>query len=148
MAILRFNLAGYAFPRFVTLGGMVADPTTPLRGVVAGCGAATTLVKLYYFRPFKEFMPRHPSIDMDAFIGDMQVAGQGKAETLVTNMIEAALDLSQVIEQTLGSQISLPKAALVSSSTEVSKRVRSALKDKAGLEVHISKKPTHRLLGW
>eukprot|EP00972_Heterocapsa_arctica_P028178 4145081-Heterocapsa_arctica.AAC.1 len=61
---------------------MVADPTTPLRGVVAGCGAATNLVKLYYFRPFKDFMPRHPNIDLDAFINDMQLAGQGKADPL------------------------------------------------------------------
>eukprot|EP00972_Heterocapsa_arctica_P029435 4334911-Heterocapsa_arctica.AAC.1 len=64
----------------------------------------------------------------------MQLAGQGKTDQLVTNMVEAALDLSQVIELTLGSQISLPKAALVASSSEVSNRVRSALKDKAGLE--------------
>eukprot|EP00972_Heterocapsa_arctica_P091566 13507988-Heterocapsa_arctica.AAC.1 len=63
-------------------------------------------------------MPRHPRIDVDAFIDDMQLAGQGKTDLLVTNMVEAALDLSQVIELTLGSQISLPKAALVASSSE------------------------------
>eukprot|EP00972_Heterocapsa_arctica_P083288 12272746-Heterocapsa_arctica.AAC.1 len=67
-------------------------------------------------------MPRHPKIDLDAFIDNMQLAGQGKDDPLVTNLIEAALDLSQVIEQTLGSPISLPKAALVTSSSEVSKR--------------------------
>eukprot|EP00972_Heterocapsa_arctica_P074789 11036927-Heterocapsa_arctica.AAC.1 len=63
-------------------------------------------------------MPRHPSIDMDALIDDMQLAGQGKTDQLVTNVVEAALDLSQVIELSLGSQISLPKAALVASSSE------------------------------
>eukprot|EP00972_Heterocapsa_arctica_P001559 224437-Heterocapsa_arctica.AAC.1 len=67
-------------------------------------------------------MPRHPSIDMDAFIDDMQLAGHGKTDLLVTNMVEAALDLSQVIELTFGSQISLSKAALVASSSEVSNR--------------------------
>eukprot|EP00972_Heterocapsa_arctica_P094341 13912807-Heterocapsa_arctica.AAC.1 len=61
---------------------MVADPTHPLRGVVAGCGAAMTLVKLYYFRPFRDIMPRHPKIDLDDFIDDMQLAGQGKADSL------------------------------------------------------------------
>eukprot|EP00972_Heterocapsa_arctica_P104184 15354096-Heterocapsa_arctica.AAC.1 len=74
---------------------MVAQSTDPLRGLVAGCGAATTLVKLYYYRPFRDFMPRHPSIDINAFIDDMQLAGQGKSDQLVTNMVEAALDLSQ-----------------------------------------------------
>eukprot|EP00972_Heterocapsa_arctica_P032641 4807335-Heterocapsa_arctica.AAC.1 len=91
---------------------MVADPTTPHRGVVAGCGAATTLVKLYYYRPFQAFTLRHPTIDMDAFIVDMQLAGQGKPDKLIEDMIEAAMGLGQVIEETLGSQISLPKAAL------------------------------------
>eukprot|EP00972_Heterocapsa_arctica_P096226 14195857-Heterocapsa_arctica.AAC.1 len=49
------------------------------------------------------------------------------------------MDLGQVIEEALGSQISLPKAALVASSKVVSNRVRSALKEKAGFEVHRSK---------
>eukprot|EP00972_Heterocapsa_arctica_P042962 6333478-Heterocapsa_arctica.AAC.1 len=61
---------------------MVADPTDPLRGVVAGCGTATTLVKLYYYRPFRDFMPRRLSVDMDAFIDDIQLAGQGKTDQL------------------------------------------------------------------
>eukprot|EP00972_Heterocapsa_arctica_P016540 2441044-Heterocapsa_arctica.AAC.1 len=65
---------------------MVAEPTDPLRGVVAGCGAATTLVELYFYTPFRDFMPRHPAIDMDAFIDDMQLAGQGKTDQLVTSM--------------------------------------------------------------
>eukprot|EP00972_Heterocapsa_arctica_P068394 10106186-Heterocapsa_arctica.AAC.1 len=97
------------------------------------------MVKLYYYRPFQTFTVRHPAIDMDAFVDDMQLASQGKPHKLVTDMVEAAIDLSQVIEDTLGSQISFPKAALVFSSFEVSSRIRSALKDKAGLEVHTSK---------
>eukprot|EP00972_Heterocapsa_arctica_P107984 15904755-Heterocapsa_arctica.AAC.1 len=61
----------------------------------------------------------------------MQLAGQGKPDKLVNDMIEVAIDLGQVIGETVGSEISLPKAALVASSSEVSDRVRSALKDKA-----------------
>jgi hypothetical protein len=139
MAIIRLNIAGNTFPRFVALGGMVVNPTIPLRGVVAGCGAATTLVKLYYFRPFRDFTIRHPVADMDAFIDDVQLAGQGKPDKLVADMVEAAIDLRSVIEEVLGSEISVPKVALVSSNAEVSKRIRSALRDKAGLEVHTFK---------
>ena len=60
LAILRLQLAGYAFPRHLSLEGMVAEAVEPFRGVVAGCGGATTLVKVYYYRPFSSFTLRNP----------------------------------------------------------------------------------------
>ena len=47
LTVLRLQIAGYQFPRHLSLEGMVSRAVLPFRGVVAGCGGATTLVKVF-----------------------------------------------------------------------------------------------------
>ena len=108
----------------------------PFRGVVAGCGGATTLVKVYYCRPFRSFSFRHPCVQFDAYIDDTQLAVEGQPDRVVENLIDAATDFAEVITDTLGSEISLPKAALVTSDSSISKRIRSALGLRTGQFVY------------
>ena len=119
-------MAGYSFPRFVALYGMCAQEIQPDRGVVAGCGGATTLVKVYYYRPFKGFALRNPRVFLDAYIDDTGMSMQGPPASIIVNVVQAAVDLAEVIEGTLGCAISLPKAAVVSSDSEVAARARAA----------------------
>ena len=139
LRLLRLNLAGYNFPRHLSLAGMTSQAVCAMQGVVAGCGAATTLVKVFYYRPFLDFGLRHPRVVMDVFIDDTQVASQGREELLVEDIVEATSDLASIIEGTLGSQISLPKAAVVASSNSVAAKLRRALKAKAGAETYLAK---------
>ncbi len=46
----------YRAPRLISMGGFVAKELMPRRGVVAGCGFATALIKAYCIEPFDDFV--------------------------------------------------------------------------------------------
>ncbi len=56
LQLLRPALAMYKAPRLVSMGGFVARELVPRRGVVAGCGFATALIKAYCLDPFDDFI--------------------------------------------------------------------------------------------
>ncbi len=56
LQLLRPALAMYKAPRLVSMGGFVAKELLPRRGVVAGCGFATALIKAYCLDPFDDFI--------------------------------------------------------------------------------------------
>ena len=103
LRILRLNLQGYTHPRYVSMAGMVNDPCYPSQGVVAGCGAATTHVKLYYHEPFRLFGARWLQVGLDAYIDDMQVSTEGDEDSVVCNMVDASGDLATALAEELGS---------------------------------------------
>ena len=48
--LLRLAVDGYRVPWFITRDGLVAEELHPTRGVAAGCGLATTIVKVICIR--------------------------------------------------------------------------------------------------
>ncbi len=54
MRMRRINLAMHTTDRFVRMSGMVQLAGKAGRGVCAGCGAATALVKVHYLRPLEK----------------------------------------------------------------------------------------------
>jgi len=54
MKLAKLGVDGYRTPRYVQRAGCISAPLFPSRGVVAGCGFATTFVKIACIDIFKE----------------------------------------------------------------------------------------------
>eukprot|EP00973_Karenia_brevis_P059269 8250201-Karenia_brevis.AAC.1 len=50
LILLRVTLKSYRWGRRITLGGLLAAPAYPLRGIVAGCASATSELKAFMMR--------------------------------------------------------------------------------------------------
>ena len=50
----------------------------PNRGIAPGCSFATTLVKVYCIQPFDEVVEKHPDVDFDIYIDDLQMDVEAK----------------------------------------------------------------------
>ena len=139
MAVLRLNLMAYKLPRLVGLNGMLAPAQRPARGVVAGCGAATTLVKVLVLKAFDDYLAKHTEISLDSFVDDVQLSMCGKQEEEGPSLAVAALDLAEVLTIQLGATISEQKAAVVASNNQVAEVVRKALGPLSDKETVIAK---------
>ena len=132
LAVLRLNLFAYRIGRHVALSGMTSKACFPRKGVVAGCGAATTLVKVLYLKAFLAFQGRHPQCSLDVFVDDLQLSQQGELANVAVGLGLAALDLAEVVQQDLGAVISLAKAGVVASGEELKKKLGLMLGGLAG----------------
>ena len=72
--LTRWAIRSYQSARRVVENGLAATPFRAGRGIVAGCGFATTWVKVYCLEAFTTFVKRHPGIRLDAYIDDLTVA--------------------------------------------------------------------------
>ena len=127
--ITRLAIAAYRAPRLITQDGRVGPPVMPKRGVIAGCGFATTWVKVYCLQPFKEFCARHPRVKLDAYIDDLTLSASGDSDDEVALLLQAAAeDLYKVITELLECDLAKEKSAVVASSDSLAK----LLSDKLG----------------
>ena len=60
--LVRLAFDGYRAPRYVIRDGFVAGELHPARGVAAGCGLATTMVKLVCLRAFECLRAKHGDV--------------------------------------------------------------------------------------
>ena len=78
---LRLNLWAYSAPRHLVLEGHTSRGIVAWRSVVAGCGAATTLVKVYYKAELSQFAALRPLVHLSGFVDDLQLAKHAFAPT-------------------------------------------------------------------
>ena len=88
--ITRLAVASYRAPRHITQDGRIAPPLAADRGVIAGCGLATTWVKVYCWKPLKQFTARHPQVTLDAYIDDFTLSAKGADEKEVRKLLSRA----------------------------------------------------------
>ena len=105
----------------------------PNRGIAPGCAFATTLVKVYCYECFRQFVIAHPQVGLDVNIDDIQLAAEGPdPNEIVSVLMEAADDMVEVIEEQIKARIAIDKTAVVSSSNQIAKRLRKALGENGG----------------
>ena len=138
LPLLRLALHLYRGPRHLLLGRGVAPPAWPTRGVLPGCAWAGTLVKVYYLTALDAFTLRHPRVELDVYVDDIQLAAQGTESAVVDLLAEATLDLNDVVEKEIRSKLVPAKAAVVASTAKLAKRVRAALGSLAGAPVEVT----------
>ena len=74
MALLRICIAAYSSQRKLSMMGMASVALWAIRGVVAGCGAATSLVKLVCLVDLQDYVSSHIGVHLDVFVDDDQLA--------------------------------------------------------------------------
>ena len=106
--------------------------------MLPGCAWAGTLVKVYYLTALDALTTRHPRIELDVYVDDIQLAAQGTDSAVVDWLAEATLDFKDVVEKEIQSKLVTAKAAVVASSAKLAKRVRAALGSLAGAPVEVT----------
>ncbi len=134
LPVLRLALDMYSAPKVLVMGKRIAREVWPTAGVGAGCGIACTLVKLYTLLPMDALMARLPkTVDVDLHVDDFCVSCLVDDDASAIRDMTTAINLiKEMIEDELGATISLPKAALVSSSKHVADRLRATFGTLAG----------------
>ena len=139
IALLRVAIQMYRAPRHLTFKGLTLGGLCPLHGVVAGCAAATTFVKIYTIEPLDSFLLRNPFAQLDVYIDDFHLGAQGTPHGIQSVLVEASEDLALVIQEEFECSISLEKAAVVASSDTTLRLVRRGLGEKAGVKTSTAK---------
>ncbi len=150
MQLLRPAIAMYRAPRLITMGGHVARELMPRRGVVAGCGYATTLMKVYCLEPFDDYIKKEGDEggDFDAYIDDFAITIEGETITDVVERMDTAQQaLKEVIEVDLEAVVAVGKAGLITTSEELARRLRARIGPLAGEEGVHAANLGHDLLG-
>ena len=125
--LARLGIDAYKAPRYVQRGGCVAAPLFPSRGVVAGCGFATTFVKIACFDVFTRLQHRHPNVRFDAYIDDITITAEGSEADVLRWVTAAAHEFVAEMQTSMGCEIAWEKAAVVSNSETLANRVRHAI---------------------
>ncbi len=134
--LLRPALGMYRAPRLVSMNGFVARELLPQRGVVAGCGFANTLMKVYCKEPFDGYIKKvgKDGGDFDAYVDDFAVTVEGDTETdVIERLDEAHHALKETIEVDLEAVVAVGKAGLITTSDSLAKRIRSRIGLLAGV---------------
>ncbi len=134
LPVLRLSLSMYAAPRVLALDGQIAKELWARDGVGAGCGLATTYVKVYAVPPIDELLPKlPPTTSIDVHVDDFVLSTEAATkEQVVHDLGQAQAALKDVIDKELGARISMPKAAMVASSLGLAKALRESIGELAG----------------
>jgi len=125
---LRLTIRSYRWARHVTHGGLLHTGVLPTKGIVAGCAAATTELKLYMFKVVSGVVYRHPRANLEIFIDDITAESHERnANCLVEGLSSVAVDLKESLEEECGFKVSLPKTAVVCSDDKASERIARAM---------------------
>ena len=118
--ILALALAGYKAPRLIVSRGKAMAPLYARRGVIAGCGLATTWVKVYCLSPLEAFAKRHPKVKLEAYIDDLTLSTTGPSDKNVeVRLVAAAKDLLEIITKELRCDLAYEKTAVIASNDEL-----------------------------
>ncbi len=142
MVLLKVALNVYE----VSLSGALARPLEADDGVLAGCGFAMALTKVFTIealdRVVAAVQPQRPLpirdydddavTDVDMYVDDLALSVTGDAGDVVDSMEEAAEILRHELVDVLGTEIELSKAAIVTSSAKLSHALKRRLGKLAG----------------
>ncbi len=136
--IARLALAVYSGPRMLSLNGAMSAPSYAWRGITAGCGFATTFVRIYSVAPFDrmvrelkwEFGEEAP--DPDSYIDDITLSATGTEDEVYNKLALGYEILKEVVEDELECRVEVSKAAIVASSKRLVRRLMRKLGPYAG----------------
>ncbi len=126
--VAKLALAAYSGPRVLTMSGALSQPTYAWRGVTAGCGAASALIRAYVVPPLDHLVLDFrllfdDALDLDMFVDDVVLNATGDNETVEHALYEGQVMLTDVIERELECKIERSKTAIVTSNNRLAKRL-------------------------
>ncbi len=148
LVLLRVALNAYAAPRALSMNGALARPLVADDGVLAGCGLAMTLTKIFVIesldrvmvllRPQPALPPpardgdEVPDAIVDMYVDDIAATAEGTIAEVITKLSRAVEVLHHEIVDVLGCSIEAGKAAVVASSAALAARLKRQFGDLAG----------------
>ena len=124
MHALRITIQSYRWNWRITHNGLLHEGVQATKGIIAGCAAATTELKLYMFTGLTKNVQRNPKANLEVYIDDITVEAHEKnMHDLVTVLGEAANDITETMHDDMHLQVSRTKTAVVTSDPDASKRI-------------------------
>ena len=136
MVLLKITLQSYRWQRRLTLSGHLAEGLWPTTGIVAGCAAATTELKLYMMSAVVTCVARHPQVKFSVFVDDIGLDGQGRKGDVIENLVNAAKATFTHCEDDVGLPISTKKLVVVASNHLVGETIARRLGNKSAHCAH------------
>ena len=127
MKLFRVHISMYSSDRYVRMNGMVKNAGAAGRGICAGCGAATTLIKVHYLRPFERTAWTIPRVRLRVFVDDLQLDHEGSETVILRHSPKAAAAVLNMLNEGLKADLAEDKAALVASSQKLAVKLRAAI---------------------
>eukprot|EP00959_Pyramimonas_sp_CCMP1952_P032819 688040-Pyramimonas_sp.AAC.2 len=139
--VSRRCVFAYQRARFLLMYGSVNGPWLAIKGVIAGCSIATTLVRIYLVLDPGSRLTLPRSVTLDAYIDDCALTCMGSVETVVRDLASASRALHRVLALDCkcslwidrNSGVAADAACLISSSAQVAHRLRVVLGSLAGI---------------
>jgi len=109
--VTRLAISAYRHPRALCKKGVLAAPLFPTRGVLAGCGLASTMIKIYCLKAFDQFkMQWGGEVSLDTYIDDLTLTVVAATDDEVRSiLVGATAALRALIEADLKCSIALEK---------------------------------------
>jgi hypothetical protein len=105
----------------------------PSRGVIAGCTLASTFAKVAVIEGGDQWVLAHPGCTLGIYVDDITMEAEGDSDdAVVAKLGEAALSMSAFVQDDMGGDIALGKAAAITNSPAVLRRLRALLGGLAG----------------
>ncbi len=123
--LIRVCLAAYGGPRMLSKDGALAREMYPTKGIIAGCGMATTMVKIYCLDPFDKVQKAIPdTVHFDAHIDDLVLTCEAEPRRVLADLTRAEKELQHAIGIGLKARVAEGKAGLVATSKELAQALR------------------------
>ena len=147
--IVRAALAACRMPRFLRWQGACSRPIVPTRGVAAGFPRAQLWAQLSLLVGADGVARNHPAATLRIYADDVTVSAEAATDQACCDIVaSAARQMRGVIENELGGEIALSKAAVVASHQVLVTAIRRQLDECAGLQQRTTVPPRDRLRGW
>ena len=119
----------YQAPRIVATRSSALPAGCPLRGIAAGCWAATFVVQQYCLPPIDIWVAQNPRVRPTIFIDDFMLDSHNRQPNkLIADLATASASMHQAITVDLKCDIAKHKAAVVACNP----RIQADLSDKLG----------------
>ena len=82
----------YSWDRHLQAGKMLSAKLTALRGMIAGCVAATRELKVYMLDAMTNLVIRHPAVEFETWVDDLTVQAYNEDEAVVAITVTAAAE--------------------------------------------------------
>jgi hypothetical protein len=123
--LIRVCLAAYGGPRMLSMEGALAREMYPTRGIIAGCGLATTLVKVYCVAPFDKVQKALPApVHLDAHIDDLVLTCEAEPRRILVDLPKAEKELQHAIGVGLKARVAEGKAGLVATTKDLAEELK------------------------
>ena len=117
----------------------MTQPVFAICGLPAGCGLADLWVRVHCIDALDGVVMQAPSVSLDVYIDDLALSAEADDDKKVLEiLVPATASLIHAVEEEMGSQVALDKAAALASSPSLAKQLRQALGKYAGTKCSVT----------